>query len=128
MKLYLHNFLQDNLGPVPEYPLRIHPGEVNFEASVEFNADLIHSFIKRIDLVALASACSDLGQPFEAPPDLEELSEEQLHYLHHWLFEVEVLSGELESQSGRRFPIISGIPDMCPHLRAGPPEEEEAAE
>jgi uncharacterized protein YbaR (Trm112 family) len=124
MKLYLHNFLQDNLGDVPQYPLRIHAGEVNFEASVDFNADLITSFTKRIDFAALAAACADLGQEFQMPPNLDDLDEEQLHYLHHWLFEVEVMSGELVSPSGRTFPIISGIPDMCPHLKEGPPEGE----
>jgi hypothetical protein len=44
--------------------------------------------------------------------------------LNFWLFEVEVLSGELESPSGRSFPILSEIPDMCAHLRAGPQEDE----
>jgi uncharacterized protein YbaR (Trm112 family) len=37
------------------------------------------------------------------------------------------MSGELVSPSGRRFPIIAGIPDMSPHVGApasedGPPD------
>jgi uncharacterized protein YbaR (Trm112 family) len=122
MKLYLHNFLQDNFDGSFHYPLKIIPGEVRVSA-VDFQADLIQSLVKRIDLLALAGACADLAVDFQVPENIDELDDSQAQALHHILFEVEVLSGELVSPSGRRFPIIAGIPDMCPHVSASSPED-----
>ncbi|OHS97247.1 hypothetical protein TRFO_09490 [Tritrichomonas foetus] len=131
MKLYLHNFLQDNTDGQIHYPLKIIPTQVKEETG-EFNQEMMESFIKRIDFVALASACSDLGIQFQMPEDLEHFDEEQLKNFHHILFEVEVVAGELVSPSGKHFPIISGIPDMCPQVGGQPnepaPDQEEAAE
>ena len=129
MKLYLHNFLQDNIESTPYFPLRIEARDVQ-EIEVEFRPELIESFIRRIDLMALAQGCADLRLEFTPPMDIEHMDEDQLKALHHVLFEIEVVSGELVSPSGRRFPIIAGIPDMCPHVGAPPPpaEEEEQRE
>ena len=135
MKLYLHNFLQDNIETTRLYPLSIEATEVQ-EVEVEFNEELIDSFVKRIDLSALVGACRDLGIDFEAPDDITHMDEEQKRALHHILFEVEIISGELYyrppdgSEPKRRFPIIAGIPDMCPFIDAEPeqPEQEEEEE
>ena len=131
MKLYLHNFLQDNIESTPHFPLKIVPRQVE-EVEVEFNPDLIESFVRRIDLMALASACADLKIEFEPPTDVQTMDEDKKRELHHLLFEIEVVAGELVSPSGRHFPIVSGIPDMCPHVGAPepeqPPQEEQAEE
>ena len=124
MKLYVHNFLQDNIESTRHYPLKIVPTSVR-TVSVELNPDFIANLARRIDLMALEGACRDLNLPFQRPGDIDHLDEEQIAMLHHVLLEVEVVTGELVSPSGRRFPIISGIPDMCPHIGApsGPPKE-----
>jgi multifunctional methyltransferase subunit TRM112 len=127
MKLYLHNFLQDNVDGTVNYPLQIVPTEV-VNTTVEFNLGLIQSFVRRIDFIALQAACHDLGLEFQIPDDIDALEEPQLQAIHHLLFEIEVVSGELVSSSGRRFPIISGIPDMCPHVGAPPPDDTPADE
>lgn len=117
MRLYLHNFLQDNIDSTTLYPLTIAATQTQI-VPAEFNEELIDSFIKRLDVSALAGACRDLGIPFEIPANIEYLDEEAKRQLHHILFEVDVVSGELfymmpDGQPKRRFPIICGIPDMC---------------
>jgi hypothetical protein len=127
MKLYLHNFLQENVDGSFHYPLKVIPGEVRIDA-VDFQAGLIQGFIKRIDLPALAGACADLAVDFQIPENIDVLGDDQAQVLHHILFEIEVLSSEVVSPSGRRFPIIAGIPDMCPPVDAPPSEDEEEDE
>ncbi|NWT15461.1 TR112 protein, partial [Vireo altiloquus] len=57
-----------------------------------------------------------LGHPSELPPEPVpnyEADEEFLRRLHHVLLEVEVLEGSLQCpDSGRRFPISKGVPNM----------------
>ncbi|NXS87398.1 TR112 protein, partial [Erpornis zantholeuca] len=57
-----------------------------------------------------------LGHPSELPPEPVpnyEGDEEFLRRLHHVLLEVEVLEGALQCpDSGRRFPISKGVPNM----------------
>ena len=80
--------------------------------------------LNQIDYSALAQACNDLriGIPDDinicVRPDLALITEEQLRFYHHILMEIEVVSGTLVSPSERRFPIVSGIPDMCPQEAA----------
>lgn len=113
MKLYLHNLLQDNSESGANFPLTIVASEVQ-ETPVEYNAEALEKVLKRVDMPALVGACKDLHVEFQPPERLEDLSEEQKRALHHVLFEIEVVSGELVSPSGRRFPIVGGIPDMLP--------------
>lgn len=122
MRLYLHNFLQDNIDSTVLYPLTIVATQTQI-VPAEFNEELIDSFIKRLDISALAGACHNLGIPFEIPADIESLDEEQKRALHHILFEIDVVAGELfymmpDGQPKRRFPIICGIPDMCSYQSA----------
>ncbi|NXA76203.1 TR112 protein, partial [Thryothorus ludovicianus] len=57
-----------------------------------------------------------LGRPSELPPEPGpdyEADEDFLRRLHHVLLEVEVLEGALQCpDSGRRFPISRGVPNM----------------
>lgn len=124
MKLYLHNFLQDNTQGKIYYPLRIANAVVQ-EVVVEFNEDMMRNFVKRIDFQALKLVCDDLKIELEIPEDIENIELEQAKKLHHILFEIEIVSGELHSLSGRIFPIIEGIPDMCPHVEPIKKSEEE---
>ncbi|NXT06322.1 TR112 protein, partial [Prunella fulvescens] len=58
----------------------------------------------------------ELGHPSELPPEPSpgyEADEEFLRRLHHVLLEVEVLEGSLQCpDSGRRFPISRGVPNL----------------
>ncbi|NWW82880.1 TR112 protein, partial [Climacteris rufus] len=58
----------------------------------------------------------ELGHPSELPPEPVpnyEEDEEFLRRVHHVLLEVEVLEGALQCpDSGRRFPISKGVPNM----------------
>lgn len=118
MKLYLHNFLQENSDGTMYYPLHIVATEVG-EEHVEINQNTLQAFFSRVDIVGLQTAIKDLGLEFEVPASFDMLDDDQIQTLHHILFEIEVISGELVSPSGRHFPIVHGIPDMCP---PSPPE------
>ena len=49
----------------------------------------------------------------EAPPEQYESNEHFLKQVHHVMVEVEVMEGELQCpESGRKFPISEGIPNM----------------
>ncbi|XP_027489384.1 multifunctional methyltransferase subunit TRM112-like protein, partial [Corapipo altera] len=64
----------------------------------------------------LREETKSLGHPSELPPEPApdyEGNEEFLRRVHHVLLEVEVLEGALQCpDSGRRFPISKGIPNM----------------
>lgn len=124
MKLYLHNFLQDNTPGKIYYPLKI-VNPVMQEVVVEFIEDMIRNFVKRIDFHALKLVCDDLQIELEIPEDIDNIDVDQAKKLHHVLFEIEIVSGELQSPSGKVFPIIEGIPDMCPHIEPIKKSEEE---
>ena len=50
-------------------------------------------------------------------PEEADMSEDLLKQVHHVMMEVEVIEGELQCpESGRKFPISEGIPNML--LRA----------
>lgn len=57
-----------------------------------------------------------IGHVGELPPTLQqdfETNEEFLKKVHHVLLEVEVINGDLLCpESGRKFPINDGIPNM----------------
>ncbi len=49
----------------------------------------------------------------DSPPDAFENDEDFLKAAHHVLLEVEVLEGDLECpETGRKFPVSGGIPNM----------------
>lgn len=57
-----------------------------------------------------------MGHADDLPPQLDgdyETNEEFLKKLHHALLEVEVINGDLLCpESGRKFPISDGVPNM----------------
>lgn len=61
-------------------------------------------------------ACTQLKQQEGLPASLEALDasdEDALRKVHHALLEVDVVSGSLVcAETGRKFPIAAGIPNM----------------
>ena len=125
MNLYLHNILQDSFEGKIFYPLHIelNPEDPPVETEIEFDASLMQSAARKIDYVALESACKDINKPMPHVEDIENPTEEELVALQKVLFGIKINSGFLVSDSGKKFEIIQGIPNMCP----APPEDEEAA-
>lgn len=85
-------------------------------ADVDFNPDFISKLIPKIDWPVLYSAAESIGHsedlPKETPEDYET-NEDFLKKAHKVLLEVEVIHGELVCpESGRKFPINNGIPNM----------------
>ncbi len=84
---------------------------------VDFNPDFIARIIPKLDWAEVCRAAETLNQ---LPPDLTptlkenyESDEEFLKKAHHVLLEVEVINGELVCpETGRKFPISDGIPNM----------------
>ena len=66
-----------------------------------------------MDWPALYEAAKSIGieVPAEVPED--EAESEVMKQVHHALFEIEVIEGELVCpETGRKFPIKHGIPNM----------------
>ncbi|XP_054254510.1 multifunctional methyltransferase subunit TRM112-like protein isoform X2 [Indicator indicator] len=112
MKLLTHNMLTSHvrgLKPGGGFPLQIQASEVRVRP-VPFNADFVARLVPRLHWAALLQAAESL--PPEPSPGYEE-DEAFLRRLHHLLLEVEVLEGVLQCpDSGRRFPISRGVPNM----------------
>ncbi len=94
---------------------------------------VIRKIADRIQWQALRSACVDMGAPYNtllhdvtdfsgdgynssADSVAREVSIEHLRLLHHLLFELHIMEGELVCpQSSRRFFVREGIPNMLLH-------------
>ncbi|KAM8793768.1 multifunctional methyltransferase subunit TRM112-like protein [Eudromia elegans] len=118
MKLLTHNLLTSHvrgLRPGGGFPLRLEAAEVRVRP-VPFNAAFVARLVPRLRWGALLEAAESLGRPAELPPEPGpdyESDEGLLRRLHHLLLEVEVLEGALECpESGRRFPIAGGVPNL----------------
>ena len=82
------------------------------EIKVDFNPEFVKRMIPKMDWPALVDAATSIGVqvPLEAPTTDDEQSMQQIH---HAIFEVEVIEGELICpETGRKFPIKNGIPNM----------------
>ncbi|XP_037269992.1 tRNA methyltransferase subunit 11-2 isoform X1 [Rhipicephalus microplus] len=84
--------------------------------TVDFNPEFVCRMIPKLDWDALYQAAESIGIAADLPkallPDYEH-NEEFLRRVHHTLFEVEVVAGELVCpETGRKFPITNGIPNM----------------
>ncbi len=133
VKLLTHNFLTSNVRGVKNpYPLRIEANEVRFSClflrglahragrqvehdSAEYDAELTVRMIPRLDYGALLLACAAVGYTAlpAAPPPAPESDEAFLRALHHALFNINIVEGAFVCpESGRRFPIEGGIPNM----------------
>lgn len=81
--------------------------------------------LPKLKYSAVLAAVADIAEkadpkppaiPSELPDDGGELEESQLEALHQVLFNIHVLEGELICpDTGRKFPIKQGIPNMILH-------------
>uniref|UniRef100_A0A1B6KY32 Multifunctional methyltransferase subunit TRM112-like protein n=1 Tax=Graphocephala atropunctata TaxID=36148 RepID=A0A1B6KY32_9HEMI len=117
MKLLTHNMLTSKCikGVNVGYPLGITAKDVKV-SELDFNQEFVSRIIPKIDWNALYGAAEGLGHAGDLPKTLledYENNEEFLKKVHHVLLEVEVINGELICpETGRKFPITSGIPNM----------------
>ncbi|XP_060594896.1 multifunctional methyltransferase subunit TRM112-like protein [Ruditapes philippinarum] len=117
MKLLTHNMLTSNIikGVSKGFPLGIQASKVEVK-SVDFNPEFVARMIPKIDWAALRQAALDVGKCEDLPEDVAPQYEENEDFLkktHHVLLEVEVIEGELVCpESGRKFPVTNGIPNM----------------
>ncbi|KAF6208063.1 hypothetical protein GE061_016513 [Apolygus lucorum] len=102
-------------GVTQGYPLGIQAREVKVTES-EFNIDFVSRVIPKLDYDTLWTAADGLGYSTDLPKTLVEnyeSNEDFLKKIHHVLLEIEVLEGDLICpETGRKFPITSGIPNM----------------
>ncbi|XP_015179436.1 PREDICTED: multifunctional methyltransferase subunit TRM112-like protein [Polistes dominula] len=117
MKLITHNMLtsQSLKGVTVGYPLGIIARDVRI-AEIDFNPEFIIKIIPKLDWPALWRAAESIGHADIIPKELQKGYDKDIDFLkqaHHALFEIDVVSGDLLCpESGRRFPINDGIPNM----------------
>jgi len=101
-------------GVVNGFPLKIVPKETR-EVEVDFNAEFLTHMLPKMEWGAFVNAAKEIGVeglPSEIPDDAAS-DEEFLRTFHHALLEVHVEEGTLVCpESGRKFPINKGIPNM----------------
>ncbi|KAF9608257.1 hypothetical protein IFM89_008542 [Coptis chinensis] len=118
MRLLTHNMLSSNIkGVTNGFPLLIE-AEKFIEKTVDFNPDFLKNMYPKIEWKALVSAATSMGYnqlPEEVEPSMLE-SEEFLKKFHHALLELHLEEGALICpETGRRFAVIKGIPNMLLH-------------
>ncbi|XP_022740572.1 multifunctional methyltransferase subunit TRM112-like protein At1g22270 [Durio zibethinus] len=120
MRLLTHNMLSSNIkGVTNGFPLRIEVEKV-VEKEVEINHDFLRNIFPKIDWKAFSDASRIMGYvelPEEAPePSVLESDLEFLRKFHHALLELHLEEGALVCpETGRKFPVNKGIPNMLLH-------------
>ncbi|XP_053207705.1 uncharacterized protein LOC128391784 [Panonychus citri] len=115
MKLLTHNMLTSRClkGVTNGYPLKIVANEFKTE-NVDYNGEFITRVIPKVDWKVLSTTASEFGVtlPEDVPVDIEK-NEDLLRKVHHALLEIEITQGDLVCpETGRKFPIKQGIPNM----------------
>ena len=85
------------------------------EREADFHAEFLVNTLAKIDWPAFTTAAESIGVDGlpSAPPEDPSADEPFLRAFHHALMEVHVKEGYLICpDSGRRFPITKGIPNM----------------
>jgi len=117
MKLLTHNMLTSAIikGVKTGFPLLIEASEVKVQ-TVDFNPEFIARMIPKLEWPAVCQAATNIGHLDDLPKDLPEKFESNEDFLkkaHHVLLEVEVQEGFLVCpETGRKFPVKNGIPNM----------------
>lgn len=106
MRLTLHNLLFDDNGE----PFKIVCTKKRI-VHKDFDSNYLHRLLRTINMESFKNGCQDLGLEFIEYMG-EQTSEENLNKIHHYLLEIDILSGYLVSKSGQKFNIIGGIPDI----------------
>ncbi|KAI8040834.1 multifunctional methyltransferase subunit TRM112-like protein [Drosophila gunungcola] len=117
MKLSTYNFLTSMAikGVKVGFPLKLTIIKKDVVES-EFNPTFVERILPKLDWTAVygAAQVAELTEDIPAvqPENIGE-NEVLLQKLHHLLFEIDVLEGQLECpETGRVFPITDGIPNM----------------
>lgn len=118
MRLLTHNMLSSNIkGVANGFPLLIEVEKV-IEKKVDLNADFLKNMFVKIEWNALVDASKTLGYS-ELPENAESSmldSDEFLEKFHHALLELHLEEGALVCpETGRKFPVSKGIPNMLLH-------------
>ncbi|KAL6184748.1 PREDICTED: multifunctional methyltransferase subunit TRM112-like protein At1g22270 [Fragaria vesca subsp. vesca] len=118
MRLITHNMLSSKIkGVTNGFPLGIEAEKV-VEKQVDLNVDFLKNMFSKIEWKALVSASRTMGYA-ELPEEVEPSkldSEEFLQKFHHALLELHLEEGALVCpETGRRFPVSKGIPNMLLH-------------
>ncbi|WZZ58465.1 multifunctional methyltransferase subunit TRM112 homolog A [Brassica napus] len=122
MRLMTHNMLSCNIkGVTNGFPLKIEAEKV-IEKEVDFNPDFLRHMFAKIEWKDLVEAARSLGYA-ELPEDspdatvIESAADESLlKKLHHALLELHLEEGALVCpETGRKFPVNKGIPNMLLH-------------
>lgn len=104
-------------GVTSGFPLRIEVEKV-VEKEVELNADFLWNMFAKVEWKALVEASKTLGYT-ELPDNVEPSmldSDEFLNRFHHALLELHLEEGALVCpETGRKFPVNKGIPNMLLH-------------
>ncbi|XP_065162598.1 multifunctional methyltransferase subunit TRM112-like protein [Atheta coriaria] len=117
MKLLTHNMLSSKAmkGVQVGYPLELHATDIKV-TELDFNSEFISRIIPKLDWPVLVKAAGAIGKVNELPAAITQDLENDTEFLkkvHHVLLEVEVVNGELVCpETGRKFPISNGIPNM----------------
>ncbi|GLC43819.1 hypothetical protein PLESTB_000911300 [Pleodorina starrii] len=116
MKLLTHNMLSCHIKGVRNgYPFLIEVGKVS-EHEADFDPDFLKHIFPRINWPAFlqgaeAMGCRE-GLP-EAPTEAALTDEQFQKKFHHALLEVTLEEGSLVCpETGRKFPVSKGIPNM----------------
>ncbi|KAK3284646.1 hypothetical protein CYMTET_7709 [Cymbomonas tetramitiformis] len=115
MRLLTHNMLANNAkGVTKGFPLGLEVTAVETKEA-EFNPDFLKKMVPKLEWGAFCEAAAVIGVtgfPTAVTPDLFE-DEAFLKKFHNALLEVHVEEGVLICpESGRRFAINKGIPNM----------------
>ncbi|CAM9881705.1 unnamed protein product, partial [Hapterophycus canaliculatus] len=118
MRLITHNMLKSNIKGVEKgFPLGIEVLKKE-EQELEFNSEFISNMLAKLDWAAFRTAAIAL-EAGDLPEELtEEMKgdEEMLRKVHHALMEVHLVEGELVCpETGRKFPVRQGVPNMLLH-------------
>uniref|UniRef100_A0A5B7BWL6 Uncharacterized protein n=1 Tax=Davidia involucrata TaxID=16924 RepID=A0A5B7BWL6_DAVIN len=118
MRLLTHNMLSSNIkGVTNGFPLLIEVEKV-VEKQVDFNADFLKNMFPKIEWKAFVGASRTMGYaelPDDAEPSMLD-SDDFLKRFHYALLELHLEEGALICpETGRRFPVNKGIPNMLLH-------------
>lgn len=112
-------------GTTTGYPLKIVPTDIMVDESSPFDAELVKKMLPKLNYPAILSAVEEIKEvatpkppvlPTELPQDLDQCDDSMLEAIHQVLFNIHILEGELQCpDTGRKFPIKQGIPNMILH-------------